>query len=132
MAASIGALVPLRRFPFSSCGGHGASVRARRGVAGSTHVLHWIYSLRRPGKLARAQVARLVATGRCARPLSSLTAISPLDGRYAGKVEALRPIFSEYGLIRHRVRVELAWFRMLADNPVRGPRRSPLAPAVRL
>ena len=32
--------------------------------------------------------------------LSSLTAVSPVDGRYAGKTQALRPIFSEYGLIR--------------------------------
>ena len=34
----------------------------------------------------------------------ALTALSPLDGRYAGKVDALRPIFSEYGLIRARVK----------------------------
>lgn len=39
--------------------------------------------------------------------LSSLTAVSPVDGRYAGKTQALRPIFSEYGLIRARVLVEV-------------------------
>lgn len=39
----------------------------------------------------------------------ALTALSPLDGRYAGKVDALRPIFSEYGLIRARVKVEVEW-----------------------
>ena len=48
---------------------------------------------------------------------SALTALSPLDGRYAGKVAALREHFSEYGLIRARVRVELAWLLALADEP---------------
>lgn len=43
-----------------------------------------------------------------------LTALSPLDGRYAGKVDALRPIFSEYGLIRARVKVEIEWLLALA------------------
>ncbi|MCA1851345.1 MAG: adenylosuccinate lyase, partial [Beggiatoa sp.] len=49
--------------------------------------------------------------------LSPLTAISPLDGRYAGKTEALRPIFSEYGLIRQRVLVEVRWLQYLASRP---------------
>ncbi len=48
---------------------------------------------------------------------SSLTAISPIDGRYADKVEALRPIFSEYGLIRFRVEVEVRWLQALANQP---------------
>ncbi len=43
-----------------------------------------------------------------------LSAISPADGRYAGQVEALRPICSEYGLMRYRVQVELGWLRRLA------------------
>jgi adenylosuccinate lyase len=43
-------------------------------------------------------------------PVSPLLALSPLDGRYAGKVEALRPLLSEYGLIRRRVQVEVEWF----------------------
>ncbi len=47
----------------------------------------------------------------------SLTALSPLDGRYAGKVAALREHFSEFGLIRYRVRVELAWLIALSDDP---------------
>ena len=47
----------------------------------------------------------------------ALTALSPLDGRYAGKVDALRPIFSEYGLIRARVCVEIAWLLALAAEP---------------
>jgi adenylosuccinate lyase len=49
--------------------------------------------------------------------LSSLTALSPLDGRYAKKTEALRSSFSEYGLIRWRVVVEVRWLISLADNP---------------
>ena len=49
--------------------------------------------------------------------LDSLTAISPLDGRYGGKVEEFREIFSEYGLIKRRVTVECAWLAALAANP---------------
>ncbi|AHF04421.1 adenylosuccinate lyase [Marichromatium purpuratum 984] len=49
--------------------------------------------------------------------LSSLTAISPVDGRYGGKTTALREIFSEYGLIRHRVQVEVRWLQALAAQP---------------
>lgn len=45
-----------------------------------------------------------------------LLALSPLDGRYAGKVDALRPIFSEYGLIKARVTVEVEWLLALADE----------------
>jgi len=48
--------------------------------------------------------------------LSSLTAISSVDGRYAGRTAGLREIFSEYGLIRYRVIVEIRWFQALAAN----------------
>ena len=48
----------------------------------------------------------------------ALTAISPIDGRYADKVTTLRPIFSEYGLIRFRVLVEVRWLQALADHPL--------------
>ncbi len=48
---------------------------------------------------------------------NALTALSPLDGRYAGKVDALRPIFSEYGLIKARVKVEVEWLLALAAEP---------------
>ncbi len=48
---------------------------------------------------------------------TALTAISPIDGRYSGKVEALRPIFSEYGLIRYRIKVEVRWLQALAKHP---------------
>ena len=51
---------------------------------------------------------------------SPLTALSPLDGRYAGKVEALRPIFSEFGLVQRRVLVEVRWLLALADEPAIG------------
>ena len=50
-------------------------------------------------------------------PSSPLTALSPLDGRYAGKVEALRPIFSEAGLMKRRVLVEVRWLLALAQEP---------------
>ncbi len=49
--------------------------------------------------------------------LSSLTAVSPVDGRYAGKVAPLRSIFSEFGLIRLRVIVEVRWLQALAAEP---------------
>ena len=48
-------------------------------------------------------------------PLSALTAVSPLDGRYAGKTAALRPIASELGYMQRRVQVEVAWFVALSD-----------------
>ena len=48
---------------------------------------------------------------------SPLTAVSPLDGRYAGKTAALRPIFSEFGLMHARVRVEVEWLAALAAEP---------------
>jgi len=47
----------------------------------------------------------------------ALTALSPLDGRYASKVQALRPIFSEYGLMHRRVHVEIEWLLALAADP---------------
>jgi len=49
--------------------------------------------------------------------VSSLRALSPADGRYADKVNSLRDIFSEYGLIRFRVLVEVRWLQRLADEP---------------
>jgi adenylosuccinate lyase len=52
--------------------------------------------------------------------LSSLTAVSPIDGRYASKTEDLRPIFSEFGLIHHRVLVEIRWLQHLAASPAIG------------
>ena len=47
-------------------------------------------------------------------PLSPLTAISPLDGRYSTRTSSLAPLVSEFGLIRYRVRVEIEWFLHLA------------------
>ena len=48
--------------------------------------------------------------------LTQLTALSPVDGRYGSKTESLRPIFSEFGLIRHRVLVEIRWLQALARH----------------
>ena len=48
--------------------------------------------------------------------LTSLTAVSPVDGRYGSRTSALRPIFSEYGLIRNRVLVEVRWLHRLAAH----------------
>jgi adenylosuccinate lyase len=48
---------------------------------------------------------------------AALLALSPLDGRYASKVDALRPIFSEYGLLKARVKVEVEWLLALAAEP---------------
>lgn len=49
--------------------------------------------------------------------LSALTAISPVDGRYGSKTEELRPIFSEFGLVKYRVIVEVRWLQKLAQTP---------------
>lgn len=49
--------------------------------------------------------------------INPISALSPLDGRYAATAEPLRPIFSEYGLMKARVRVELEWFKALAAAP---------------
>jgi adenylosuccinate lyase len=48
-------------------------------------------------------------------PLSSLSALSPLDGRYAGKTDKLRPLLSESGFMHHRVKVEIAWLQALSE-----------------
>ncbi len=47
--------------------------------------------------------------------VSTLTALSPLDGRYAGRMAALRPLLSEFGLMHRRVQVEVEWFIALSD-----------------
>jgi adenylosuccinate lyase len=49
--------------------------------------------------------------------LSSLTAISPIDGRYGSKTSNLRSAFSEFGLIKYRVQVEVRWLQQLANHP---------------
>jgi len=59
-----------------------------------------------------------VATGDVAPlALDALTAVSPIDGRYAARTEPLRELFSEFALIRERVRVEIHWFLHLGDEP---------------
>ncbi|MCZ8111139.1 MAG: adenylosuccinate lyase [Betaproteobacteria bacterium] len=59
-----------------------------------------------------------------------LTALSPLDGRYAGKLGALRPLLSEYGLMRCRVQVEVEWFIALSDLGL--PEFAPLSEPARV
>ncbi len=61
--------------------------------------------------------------------LSALTALSPLDGRYAGKLAALRPLLSEFGLMHRRVQVEVAWFIALSDAGL--PELKPLSAKAR-
>lgn len=61
--------------------------------------------------------------------LSSLTALSPVDGRYASKTAPLREHFSEFALIRERVRVEIAWYLHLADHTGIGELPAPDAEA---
>lgn len=48
-------------------------------------------------------------------PYSNLKSISPLDGRYSEKVSELRDIFSEYGLIKYRVFIEIKWLQHLSS-----------------
>ena len=57
-------------------------------------------------------------------PIDTLTALSPLDGRYASKLDELRPVFSEFGLIQRRVAVEVAWLEALCDCPALAEARS--------
>ena len=49
--------------------------------------------------------------------MNALTALSPLDGRYASKCDALRPFLSEFGLIHSRVTVEVRWLQALSNRP---------------
>jgi adenylosuccinate lyase len=65
-----------------------------------------------------------------AAELSALTALSPLDGRYREKLTALAEHFSEYGLIRNRIKVELAWLQALSDES-RIVEVAPFSPATR-
>lgn len=64
--------------------------------------------------------------------LSALSAVSPIDGRYGNKTKALRDVFSEYGLIKRRVLVEVRWLQCLAQHPdiVEVPALSPSSTAV--
>ncbi|MCZ8235012.1 MAG: adenylosuccinate lyase [Inhella sp.] len=61
--------------------------------------------------------------------LSALTALSPLDGRYASRMGALRGLLSEFGLVHRRVQVEVAWFIALSDAGL--PEFPPLSAAAR-
>lgn len=62
-------------------------------------------------------------------PFSTINAISPLDGRYAGKLAQLRPLMSEQGYMHRRVQVEVAWFIALSD--AKFAEFKPLSPGAR-
>eukprot|EP00455_Lapot_gusevi_P030790 TRINITY_DN3316_c0_g1_i5.p1 TRINITY_DN3316_c0_g1~~TRINITY_DN3316_c0_g1_i5.p1 ORF type:complete len:516 (+),score=223.38 TRINITY_DN3316_c0_g1_i5:49-1596(+) len=64
--------------------------------------------------LARPVTTRFFSTNPAELELSSLTAVSPIDGRYSRNTSSLRRVFSEYGLIKQRVVVELKWLLMLS------------------
>lgn len=66
------------------------------------------------GAQALARGVRASSTASATLPLNSLTAISGIDGRYARQTAELRPLFSEYALIRYRVVVEVEWLKALA------------------
>jgi adenylosuccinate lyase len=70
-----------------------------------------------PGYRLALAIIRTCSPRIAAMTLSPLTALSPLDGRYAGKAEPLRPIFSEFGLMHRRVLVEVRWLLALVDEP---------------
>ncbi len=74
-------------------------------------------------------LAALFASYNRSMTLSSISALSPLDGRYAAKLAKLRPIMSELGYMHRRVQVEVAWFIALSDCGF--PEFSPLSPGAR-
>ncbi|HEU5337904.1 MAG TPA: lyase family protein, partial [Sulfuricaulis sp.] len=65
-----------------------------------------------------------------ALPLNPLTALSPLDGRYQNKTAELRPLFSEFGLIHHRILVEIHWLIALSEHK-KIKEVAPFSPATR-
>ncbi len=75
------------------------------------------------GRLRAEPKSRRYGSARCAEEsnynpsmtFSSISALSPLDGRYASKLEPLRPLMSEQGFMHRRVQVEVAWFIALSD-----------------
>jgi len=87
------------------------------------------YEARRRACIIRALRAQ-VYTGFGHMKVSPLRALSPTDGRYADKVNGLRDIFSEYGLIRFRVLVEVRWLQSLADDDTI-PELPPLSPVMK-
>jgi adenylosuccinate lyase len=75
-----------------------------------------VYDERCRGCIIRASRAQVYTGFHCMK-VSTLRALSPTDGRYADKVEGLRDIFSEFGLLSYRVLVEVRWLQWLADEP---------------
>lgn len=87
-------------------------LRARHSAA-----IHQHYQHHQHHKLHQPTFARAFSGNSSPLDLSSLTAISPVDGRYARVTAPLRSVFSEYGLIKNRVRVEVEWLMFMADHP---------------
>jgi adenylosuccinate lyase len=89
-------------------------IRLERGVVSMAGRLSRRRRWRRPPRFASCRGQSLHAL-RHPMPPSLLTALSPLDGRYAARVQALRPLLSEFGLMHRRVQVEVEWFIALSD-----------------
>jgi adenylosuccinate lyase len=66
-------------------------------------------------RVAVAQARESLANYNWGMNFSPISALSPLDGRYASKLNALRPLMSEQGYMHRRVQVEIAWFIALSD-----------------
>ena len=86
------------------------------GVASMTR-FPFSLQLGRSGALLRPTAAMMFST-KPINEMSPLTAISPIDGRYARSCHSLRPYFSEYALMRFRVYVELSWFQTLFSHQI--------------
>ncbi len=82
-----------------------------------------------PGPVRRATYNWRMSSSSASSPLSPINALSPLDGRYAAKLVALRPIMSEQGYMQRRVQVEVAWFIALSD--AKFSEFKPLSPGAR-
>src|SRR6201995_4870582 len=80
------------------------------GFCGSDGALHAAVAAESKNPTPSARVP-----ARASMPHSALTALSPLDGRYAPKLAALRPLLSEYGLMHRRVQVEVEWLIALSE-----------------
>src|SRR5262249_45211884 len=79
---------------------------------------HWLFGKEKRGR--NYSGSRTCYHLRMTTHLSPLTALSPLDGRYAAKIEPLRPIFSEFGLMHRRVAVEVRWLLALTAESAIG------------
>ena len=82
---------------------------------GKNYIIGKILSVGQNDKIGRDTNPARPRCRPCPMPLTELSALSPLDGRYASKTDALRPILSEAGFMHHRVKVEIAWLLALSE-----------------